>query len=142
MMKAKEFLDYLCDNLNYRFFSGVPVEGFKGLFKAMSSDKMHYIPAANENIALALANGVSLLGVNSAIMIEFNKINELVFENNILYDIPILIIAFCSKEEQPLDFANITMLSNDIKNDLESVFSGCVATSKPRIICFKEGQLI
>jgi hypothetical protein len=97
MVKAKEFWDYLCNELDYRFFSGIPCLGLKSLYDEMSPKFMHYIPAANERIALGLVSGAWLSGTKGAVLISSTNILEVInllknFNNE--YKIPILIICY------------------------------------------------
>ena len=97
MVKAKEFWDYLCNELDYRFFTGVPCNGLKPLYDTMNPDFLHYVPAVNERVAIGMASGASLSGVKSGVLISvanihavyeplFNFVNE--------YKIPFLILVY------------------------------------------------
>ena len=97
MVKAKEFWNYLCNELDYRFFAGVVCKGLKPLYDKMSPDFLHYIPAVNERVALGLASGASLSGVKSGILINVDGIYSIYeplinFVND--YKIPFLILAY------------------------------------------------
>lgn len=97
MVKAEEFWEYLCNELDYRFFTGVPCEGLKPLYDKMSPDFLHYVPAVNEKVALGMASGASLSGVKSGVLINVNNIYTIYdplfnFVNE--YKIPFLILAY------------------------------------------------
>jgi len=103
MVKAKEFWEYLCNKLDYRFFAGVPCKGLKPLYDTMSSEFMYYIPAVNERVAVGMVSGASLAGVKSAILIDINNIYTIydhLFNFNNIYKIPFLIIAYKSKNSK------------------------------------------
>jgi len=70
MVKAKEFLKFLCEDLDYRFFSGVPCLGFKPIYDSMSSKFMHYVPAVNERSAFGISMGAAVAGAKSAVLVD------------------------------------------------------------------------
>jgi len=82
----------LCECFEYRFFTGIPFEGSSDLYSAMDSEIMHYVPAANELIALRMASGARVSGFKSGVLLEPLKINRLDMGFNIEFEIPILII--------------------------------------------------
>ena len=92
MVKAKDFWHYLCNELEYRFFAGLPALRLKPLYNKMNSKFMHYIPAANEQIALWLANGAKLGGVKSGVIMPSKKLNYIDFDFNHEFKLPILIL--------------------------------------------------
>jgi len=82
----------LCVGFEYRFFTGIPFEGSSDLYSSMNSEIMHYVPAANELIALRMASGARVSGFKSGVLLEPLKINKLDMGFNIEFEIPILII--------------------------------------------------
>ena len=58
----------------------------------MDSEIMHYVPAANEHIALKLASGAWTSGFKSAIILPGKLVNNLDLEFNMKFGIPVLII--------------------------------------------------
>jgi hypothetical protein len=92
MVKAKDLWKELCKVLDYRFFSGVPSLELKSLYDSMSSELMHYIPAANEHIALSMAIGTILSGFNSGVILPKNRLSILNFDFILENELPILII--------------------------------------------------
>lgn len=97
MVEAKEFWNYLCEELDYRFFAGVACEGLKPLYDKMSSEFMHYIPAVNEKVALGMVNGARLAGVKGAVLMSADHLLDVI--NSVLlfnkeYKIPALIICY------------------------------------------------
>lgn len=96
-MKAKEFWEFLCNEMDYRFFAGVPCKGLKSLYDNMNPRFMHYIPAVNENVALALTTGASIAGTKSAVLVKFQGLFRLIgclVTLNIQYKVPVLILAY------------------------------------------------
>lgn len=122
MVKAKDFIDYLCEDLEYRFFSGVACREFKSIYDSMTPEKMHYIPANTEKTALNLANGVSFTGFKSCILIKASKLFDLVNDLNnfnIEYNLPILILAQDNINNQQkkilaevIDFESFNIMKN------------------------------
>ena len=70
MVKAKDFWNYLCEELDYRFFAGVACPGLSPLYKKMDSKFMHYIPAVNEKIGLGLVSGAYMAGYKGALLMD------------------------------------------------------------------------
>ena len=100
MVKAKDFWDTVCLELDYRFFSGVATPGLVPLYKTMSPQMMHYIPAANERIAAGLVSGAYLSGFKGGVLMDgrfvFDIQRTLLF--NMSHKVPLLIISFGSQE--------------------------------------------
>lgn len=148
MIKAKEFWQVLCEDLNYRFFSGVACGGFNSLFKSMSPEFMHYIPAANEKIALGLASGASVAGFKSAILISDRMFTDIIYTVNDLnfkYKIPLLIIAFSeTNQEFPLKMPKINISEynlDEFKNYISNIDLRSQKICKPGLVTIEEGVL-
>lgn len=77
MIKAKEFLDIICNDYNYRFFSGIYHNGFKCLFNEMKPNFMLYVPAANSKTALGLAAGLSFTNMKSVVVLNLDNFLEI-----------------------------------------------------------------
>jgi hypothetical protein len=94
MVKAKDFWNILCNDLDYRFFAGVATSELKPLYKAMNADIMHYVPAVDEITALGIVSGAYIAGYKSGIIIDLKFVPDLcrylVFNND--FNIPVLII--------------------------------------------------
>ncbi len=142
MIKAKAFLKFICEDYGFRFFSGVPSKGFKGIFNAMDKTIMHYIPAANENIALAMASGAASNGVASAIFIDYSEVVKLDFSKNILFNIPLLVIAFMSEDFKYKKSSDSILLSDKYEKDVSILIDRFWRKGKVSSIYFKEGQLL
>ena len=132
MIKAKDFWSYLCNDLEYRFFSGVPHIVFKSLYKKMNKSFLHYIPAVNADAAVGLVNGVRLTGMNSAVIIGSEDLETcLVYIQrfNIKYELPLVILSnkvdddnFKMITEFIVNYkVNVIDLSENFKKDLDLV---------------------
>lgn len=121
MVKAKDFWECICNELNYRFFSGIPSEGLDPLYLKMDSKFMHYIPAISTHTAIGMANGAVIAGVKSAVFLDASKINNINIDFNIFNNIPLLIIA-SGEDDLWLDNGiNIFKLGNDVTKCLRDV---------------------
>jgi hypothetical protein len=149
MVKAKEFWDYLCNDLSYRFFAGVPCIEFKNLYNAMSSKIMHYIPAVDINTALGIASGVSITSINtgikSGIVFHSRELYNLIanYNNfNILYEIPVLFIMYSNIDDFKILSSNkisYVILDDNFKNKLNRVIKKMEKEQKPCVLVVKEG---
>lgn len=126
---AKAFWKELCEDYDYRFFAGLPFEGMEDLYAAMDPDIMHYIPAANELIALRLAAGARVSGFKSGVILELSRINRLEMDFNINFKIPVLIIT--SVKDTPLKKG---LYSNE---DLSKVVAYIEKNRKPGVFLLK-----
>jgi hypothetical protein len=116
MIKAKDYWDFLCNDVGIRFFAGLPVVGNTPLYDTMSSDFMFYLPAANERVALGIVNGARLAGVKSGLLLGSNLLRRLHadFEDfGSCLDSPILIITDSDFE---LSFLNLPIHRINSKN--------------------------
>jgi sulfopyruvate decarboxylase TPP-binding subunit len=101
MVKAKDFFKVVCEELNFRFFSGVRCEGLAPLYKAMDESFMAYTPAINEITALGLCAGASISGLGSAMLFDM-KLKEnfySIFSFVINNKLPILLIGYSEKKD-------------------------------------------
>lgn len=141
MIKATNVWDYLCNTLNYRFFSGIPCTGLNPLYTKMDSKFMHYVPATTNQIAIGLANGSFLAGIKSAILIDSNQLSTLYLNFNFNNSIPLLVIT--SGIEIPKLEKDIYSLSltDNIKECLDNVSKYIEINLKPGILFIDEGIL-
>ena len=102
MIKAKDFWLFLCEKLNYRFFSGVPCLGLKPLYDKMSSKFLHYVPAVNEHAAFGISVGAVISEAKAGVIVDALYLNT--FEDWIQY---------CNKNR-----IHLVILTND---DVKSV---------------------
>lgn len=146
MVKATEFWNYLCGELDYKFFAGVICNGLLPLYKKMDSQIMHYIPAANERIALGMVSGASIAGINSGLLIDmdfaYDLTRLLVF--SIDYKIPFLVIGYSDQEEAHLayDFPRVSITDVGYKKQLKRVTSKSKAESIPGLVVIEKGVLV
>lgn len=121
MAKELDFWKHLCDDLEYRFFTGIPFEAVGNIYDSMDSKRMHYVPAANEHLAVKLSSGAWLSGFKSAIILESSKINKIDIKFNIDCGIPLLFIT--SKDEQhPIN--NNFFVSNNMEKAVKEAERG------------------
>lgn len=142
MVKAKDLLDFLCNRLSVKFFSGVPCAGLKNLYVVMDSKIMHYVPAANEQIACGVVNGSQIAGNKSALILEPYVIDNMDFSFNIDNKLQLLIITSgCVKLKNS---KNLTVLNlvDTIEKDLSKLLKQKDNAKVITIICIKEGVLI
>lgn len=147
MVKAREFWNYLCNELDYRFFAGVPCEGLKPLYDTMSPEFMHYIPAVNERVALGMVNGARLAGVKSAILIDIDNIYtiyDLLFNFSNIYKVPFLIIAYKSRDckiNLGFNIPNNNLNKTRFKPNLKKFVEITEESEVPGVLIIKEGIL-
>jgi sulfopyruvate decarboxylase TPP-binding subunit len=148
MVKAKEFWQHLCEDLNYRFFAGVPHIGLKFLYDAMDYRIMHYIPAVRESIALGLVSGAYMAGMKGGIFIyvdRFDNILEMLKSFNIKNNIPALIFVYDDKDDN-IEFYDVLSSYKIpyifLKKDLDKI-DGLVSKidkkSIPGVVIMKKG---
>ena len=137
MVKAKEFWGYLCEELNYKVFAGVPCLGLSPLYKTINKANMKYIQASNERIALGIVSGVLLSGDKAGVLLHESSLSGLFNEIKMVKDfnIPMLLIVYSdSKMSYPFWHRE---LSDDFEKDLDKVDK----RKKPSILLIKEGIL-
>lgn len=148
-MKAKEFWEFLCEEMDYRFFAGVPCKGLKPLYDSMSSKFLHYIPAVREDVALALTSGASIVGTKSAVLMNFDRLYNLfdcVSSFNSEYKVPVLILAHCDSDKTEL-VKTLTShkiphrVLRDVKRDLRYLIKRMENLEMPGVAIIGEGTL-
>ena len=95
MVKARDFWQFICTKLGYKFFSGVPTAGLKPLYDTMNSEIMHYVPTVDDTISLGLVSGAFLSGYKGAILIAPDNIDNVMSQYkkfNEEFNIPTLFI--------------------------------------------------
>lgn len=120
MVKAKDFWDYLCNSLGYRFYSGVPCVQLNTLYNKMGPGFLHYVPAVNEQIAVSLSSGAFLAGVKSAVLMSIDNIDRLDLDFNRKNLVPILFIVGSVDNKLPKDVYGI-QLSDDFVACLDEI---------------------
>ncbi len=148
MVRAKDFLNVLCEECDYRFFSGVACSGLSPIYDKMSSRFMHYIPAVNECVAYGLVSGSVLAGAKSVLLIEGSQmfsIKGYMESVGVLYKLPCIIITYeLGKDEDYWKFPFYYF--NDCDNNglvaLKEFISRVERESIPGILVIEEGDLI
>lgn len=148
MVKAKDFWNYLCVDLNYRFFAGVPCNELKVMYSHMKSDFMHYIPANSEDIALGISSGVWLDGIKSGVLMSIERIPIILSMYtlfNTTYKIPVLLLVGYTKDEDlnVLKTYKIPykILTESYVKDLVDLTTKLEKTELPQALLIKEGVL-
>ena len=150
MVKAKEFWNYLCEELEYRAFAGVPCIGLKRLYDKMDPRILHYVPAVCENVALGLVSGAFFAGTKGGLLIHINwlhnVLDQIVFFN-LEYKVPLLIIAYCD-EDSDTKFKKVLSLykiphrnfSGELKN-LKFIINKIEKLSVPGVVIIRKGDI-
>ena len=144
MVKAKDFWNYLCKELDYRFFAGVVCPELAPLYKKMNSEIMHYIPAANERIALGLVSGAHTAGFKSGLLMDMKYAYDLtsLFNFNIEYKIPFLVIGHGDEDSLlAYDFPRAMITTDNFQKKVSSVVKLIEKESVPGLLVFKGGIL-
>jgi sulfopyruvate decarboxylase TPP-binding subunit len=145
MVKAKEFWEYLCEELDYRFFTGVPCKGLKSLYDEMNPDFLHYVPAVNERVAIGMACGASLAGIKSGVLINADNIH--VIHDPIVnfvskYNISFLILAYSeSNKKLNLGIPKSELKDNKFVNKLKLLSNKSEKLQVPGIFYVGKGVI-
>lgn len=110
MVKVDDFWKIVCEDNNYRFFTGIAFKEFELLYNTMNKDFMYYVPAGSPINAYGIAKGVSVAGGKSAVFLKNTElINILSYVNNdILCDLgKVLIITNYIKDDDLKKIINI-----------------------------------
>lgn len=75
MVKATEFWNFLCEEMDYRLFSGVPCLELKPLYDKMSPKFLHYMPATDERAAFGIALGAAMSDVKTGVLVKSNYLD-------------------------------------------------------------------
>jgi sulfopyruvate decarboxylase TPP-binding subunit len=137
MVKAKDFLKYLCEDLDYRFFAGVACPGLVPLYKAMNPDFMHYVPAVNERVGLSIVSGANLAGLKGGLLLDMRFAYDLtsLFTFNMNHKIPLVIIGYGDKTSVlPYDFPRTVITGGDFKKKVSTVIKQIEKESVPGLI--------
>lgn len=150
MVKAKEFWHCLCEELDYRVYSGVPCIGLDSLYSKLDSRLLHYVPAANECVGLGLVNGAFLAGTKGGVLIHIDRLHNILdrlVSFNLEYNVPLLIIAYCdedsdTKPKKVLSLYKIPCrnFSGELKN-LKFIINKIEKLSIPGVIIMREGDI-
>jgi sulfopyruvate decarboxylase TPP-binding subunit len=146
MVKAQDFWNFICNDLDYRFFAGVPCIGLDPLYKNMNPEFMHYIPAANERLALGLVSGAYFAGLKGGILIDMRYGYDLVslLNFNITNKIPFLIIGYSEEDSDNVDLVHElpkTILTTKYKTRVSKMIRELETKYIPGILIVGEGML-
>jgi hypothetical protein len=148
MVKAVEFLDFICNNLEYRFFTGTPCSEFKCLYDNMNPKFMHYIPAVDEKSAANIVSGASMVGIKSIMILPANKVFNLFGLLNFFifdFNIPFIILSPGTQKQVNL-FNKVGVYSKVIDDEydkcLKFVSNKSIKSKRPCAVIIDEGSLI
>ena len=141
MVKAKDFWEYLCNELDYKFFAGVPCKGLAPLYNKMSPQFMHYIPAVTENIAIRLVTGATLASTNAAVLMSAEKMKGLDLVFNTSNHIPLFIIAFGDSKFNTNKAIYNLELTDDLEGCLDKAISYLNNKKKSCVLFIGEGTI-
>ena len=144
MVKAKDFWNYLCVELDYRFFAGVACPGLSPLYKKMNSKFMHYVPAVNERIGLGLVSGAYMSGYKGGLLMDMTFAYDLTsfIKFNVNNRIPLLVIG-CGNKDSLLtyDFPSEFINSASFAKKIKKVTAASESEKVPGLIVIKRGIL-
>ena len=141
MVEAKEFINYLCNELEFRFFSGVPCVELQLFYNEMNSDFLHYVPAVNETVAVGIVSGMWLSGTKGCVIIDSKKIDSVrpVLDYvSFKLKIPAL---FVLGGDFKSDWLHTVSLNKSYKKQLNSIINYMDSEKLPSGILLKEGFL-
>lgn len=146
MMDTKGFWNYLCVDLGYRFFSGVPCKGLKQLYDTMDAEIMYYVPAVDERTALRIASGVALSGDKAGVLMHASYIENIrdTVRFNDIYEVPILFIVYEDREViAPYNVvrADVGLGNNTFEKVLKRVDNYINKYRKSKMLVITEGDL-
>lgn len=145
MVKAKKFWDYLCEELDYRFFSGVACLGLNPLYKKMNKDIMHYVPAANERIALGLISGAYVSGFKGGLLMDMKFKHDIstILNFNLTYKIPFIIIGYSESKVDKLiyDFPTAIITDDSFEEDIKRITLESESENIPGLIVIRGKEM-
>jgi sulfopyruvate decarboxylase TPP-binding subunit len=148
VIKAVEFLDYICNELDYRFFAGIPCGELSLLYNKMKSDFMHYVPVTSEEVALGLSSGVWLSGFKSGILLHINNIYDILKCYDLfneVYKVPVLLIVGYGSDDDLKIMTKFKIaykvMGDDYQKQLKVITNKLEKQHVPCAIMVKEGEL-
>lgn len=141
MVDVKIFLDYLCNELDYRFFAGVPCKGLSVVYKKLDSNILHYIPATSEAVAVSIVNGVSITGIKSVAIIHASMVNKINLDFNLTTGFPLFIIAYTEDNIKFNKGIYSLELGKDFRGDLDKIDKYLISKKGIGVLIIKEGVL-
>lgn len=141
MVKANDFLKYLCGELDIKLFTGMVCSGLLPIFNKMDGSFMHYIPTIVEKTAYGIACGSYISGVKSAILIDYTLLNNIDFKFSTDNGIPLCIISYTSNNIEDIVSLNHLDLSDDFISDLDRLNNMVFNDKKTTVLRVKEGIL-
>jgi len=141
MVKAKDFLDYFCNSLDIKLFSGIVCNGLLPIFNKMNSNFMHYIPTILEKTAHGIICGAGISGSKASLIFDYSCLNKLDFSLNINNKIPLCAITYLNDNIKDEGYLNHVFLSEEYKHDLDVLNSLVFNDMKIGVLVIKEGVM-
>ncbi len=145
MVKVKDFWDYLCKELDYRFFAGVACKGLDPLYKKMNSEFMHYVPAVNERVALGLVSGAYMAGLKGGVLMDMKLAYDInsFLTFNVDNGIPLLVIGYSEDDNSllPYAFPVAFIIGDAFEKDVARVVARSEEEKVPGLIVLEKGAL-
>lgn len=141
MVKAKDLLDYICNDLSIRLFSGIVCSGLLPIFNKMDGSFMHYIPTIIEKTAHGIVCGSYLSGIKSSLILDYRLLNSIDFIFNIKNNIPLFIIAYNDGSVQDIESLSNINLSDNYKDDLNRLDKIVFDDLKTGVLVIRDGVL-
>lgn len=138
-MNTDIFWNILCNDLDFRFFSGVPVESLDFLFNSMKKDLLHYVPTVSDTTAVGIVGGMRLSGYKSAIISTDDtfyaaqlQIHKLIVASSI----PILFIT--NSSYNPFSFKLFRYSNEEPSDILNAMDSYMLESNKPAVLLLED----
>ena len=136
-MKGKDFWIKLCNELGYKFFTGVPTTDLKVLYDAMTTDILHYIPTINAQIAVGIASGMIFTGKKAVVLMPSEAFKVFRPMKNMFINLPLLFIV--ENNYNVLDLKQFNL--GKTLNVLDRVDKYLITESKASILVIKGNSL-
>jgi len=137
MIEVKDFLNYLCGVLEYRFLTGIEDKRLIPFYNNLDSKLLRYIPAISPRTAISMANGVSVGGVKAAVILDevsFNLIKDYFIS-------PIIIIVITDGGYKPKEFKSYKIVKN-IKTGLKKADAYITEKGAPCLVLINKDKLV
>jgi len=139
-MKIHKFWNTLCIDLDYRFFSGIPIVDFKLMYDSMDVEFLHFVPTLDEVLALGLVSGIKLSGTEGAVVMSAKAFDVLKpqFDGfNKVFSVPILFIV--ENDYNPLGLHQAVL--KDDANVINKLVAYINSSNESAILVIKGGTL-
>jgi hypothetical protein len=136
MIKVKDFWLYLCNDMDYRLFSGVPCLDLKPLYDNMSSQFLHYVPAVDEYSAFGISSGASVAGVKSGVIMDYLYLDSVADWVNFCKDKEVHLVVLTNKEIKSFP----CMIVDSAMSGLKKFLNKCENKKVPGVLVLEDLQ--